>query len=138
MDAAVLVPLDAAPVIADGAPAVSQAPCEEAQALASALAQAQDWTPEILTLALASLGDIDLPAPAAPPRQAGRLAVLPTLYWVYGLDQAGLLQAARVRSRAGKSAWMCERSMRGSVSALVPGNGGRARPRIAQGCLRSY
>ena len=101
MDAAVLVPLDAAPVVVDRAPAasqapseVSQAPCDEAQALASALQQAQDWTPEILTLALASLGDIDLPAPAAPPRNAARLAVLPTLYWVYGLDQAGLLQAA--------------------------------------------
>ncbi|NKE67307.1 hypothetical protein RAMLITH_15890 [Ramlibacter sp. RBP-2] len=101
MDAAVLVPLDAAPADADAAPAASQVPGElsqapsgEAQALASALAEAQDWTPEILTLALASLGDIDLPAPAAPPRHAGTLAVLPTLYWVWGLDQAGLLQAA--------------------------------------------
>lgn len=94
MDAAVLVPLDAAPAATDGAPAVSQAPCEEAQVLAAALQQARDWTPEILTLALASLGDVDLPAPAAPPRNADMLAVLPTLYWVWGLDQAGLLQAA--------------------------------------------
>ena len=93
MDAAVLVPLDAAPAVEDAAP-VLQAPCAEAQALAAALQQAQDWTPEILTLALASLGDIDLPAPAAPPRNADMLAVLPTLYWVWGLDQAGLLQAA--------------------------------------------
>jgi hypothetical protein len=79
MDSVVLVPVDTAP---------------EAQVLALALAEAQDWIPQILTVALAELGDIDLPAPAVPPRGGEVLAALPTLYWVYALDQAGVLKAA--------------------------------------------
>ena len=93
MDTAVLVPVE------EQAPAAAQDdPCTEASSealsLALALQQAQEWTPQILGVALASLGDIDLPAPALPPRNATVLAVLPTLYWVQGLDQAGLLKAA--------------------------------------------
>lgn len=93
MDSAVLIPLeDAAPATAqDDQPAEA---CGEALSLALALRQAQEWTPQILGVALASLGDIDLPAPAVPPRNANALSVLPTLYWVQGLDQAGLLKAA--------------------------------------------
>ncbi|NML44203.1 hypothetical protein HHL11_10615 [Ramlibacter sp. G-1-2-2] len=82
MDSAVLVPL------------AEQDASEEALALSSALSAAQEWTPQILALALASLGDIDLPSPAVPSQNASVLAALPTLYWVYGLDQAGVLQAA--------------------------------------------
>lgn len=84
MDTPVLVPLEAADEEASG----------QALALAQALQDAQEWTPQILALALASLGDIDLPSPAAPPVNASVLAALPTLYWVHGLDQAGVLQAA--------------------------------------------
>lgn len=97
MDSAVLVPLE------ETASAAAQEELRttplaeassEALSLALALQQAQEWTPQILGLALASLGDIDLPAPATPPRNASVLSVLPTLYWVQGLDQAGLLKAA--------------------------------------------
>ena len=95
MDSAVLIPVDkerraARDDARDGQPVAS----EQAQALAMALQGAQEWMPQILGVALASLGDIDLPDPALPPRNAGVLSVLPALYWVYGLDQAGLLKAA--------------------------------------------
>lgn len=96
MEAALLVPADPAPP--EAAPAVSyavqQPASPEAEALAGALDAAQEWVPQILTTALASLGDIDLPAPAVPPRGADVLAAVPTLYWVFGLDQAGVLKAA--------------------------------------------
>jgi hypothetical protein len=95
MDSAVLVAADTPPDVAhDGPFDVQQAASGEAEALALALQHAQDWAPQILTLALSSLGDIDLPAPAVPSRSADVLSVLPTLYWVYELDQAGLLKAA--------------------------------------------
>ena len=67
----------------------------QALALALALERAQDWAPRILALALASLGEIDLPDPQVPPRSPGQLSALPALYWVYGLDQAGVLKAAQ-------------------------------------------
>lgn len=89
MDAAVLVPL--APPSASSQPPPADA---EAIGLALALYDAQGWQPQILTLALASLGDISLPEPQVPPRDATVLSALPVLYWVHGLDQAGLLQAA--------------------------------------------
>jgi len=73
---------------------VQQPAAPEAQALALDLRAAQEWTPQILTLALASLGDIDLPPPAQPTAGAAALAALPTLYFVHALDQAGVLQAA--------------------------------------------
>ena len=80
---AILVPVEDAPV-ADA----------DAVALGLALYDAQGWQPQIVALALAALGDIRLPEPAVPPRDAGVLGALPTLYWVFGLDQAGLLRAA--------------------------------------------
>ena len=80
---AILVPVEDAPV-ADA----------DAVALGLALYNAQGWQPQIVALALAALGDIRLPEPAVPPRDAGVLGALPTLYWVFGLDQAGLLRAA--------------------------------------------
>ena len=83
MEAAILVPV-ATPPAAD----------PDAVALGLALYDAQGWQPQIITLALASLGDISLPEPQVPPRNAGVLSALPALYWVHGLDQAGLLQAA--------------------------------------------
>ena len=86
---AILVPIEGAP--ATPPPSVSDA---EAVALELALYDAQGWRPQIVALSLASLGDIRLPEPALPPREAGVLGALPTLYWVYGLDQAGLLRAA--------------------------------------------
>jgi hypothetical protein len=77
-----------------GAAAVSAAPDAEALALAQALDAACQWPAEIAALALALLGDIRLPEPRVPSRNAGVLATLPVLYWVHGLDQAGLLQSA--------------------------------------------
>jgi hypothetical protein len=64
--------------------------------LSLALDAAQGWQPQIVALALGrpSLGDIRLPEPVVPPRDAGVLGALPTLYWVFELDQAGLLRAA--------------------------------------------
>ncbi len=95
MDSAVLVPVDPPPAPAAALSfEVQQPAAPEAQALALALREARDWAPQILTLALSSLGDLDLPEPAAPPPSADVLAVLPTLYWVHGLDEAGVLQAA--------------------------------------------
>jgi len=98
---ATLVPLDCAPA---AAPPVTEPPAAgvvvdravdtTAFALELALYDAQGWRPQIVALALASLGDIRLPEPALPPRDAGVLGALPTLYWVHGLDQAGLLRAA--------------------------------------------
>lgn len=89
MDIAVLVLPDAAQ---DDAPD----PDAHALALALALEQAQGWQSQIITLALAELGDINLPEPQLPPRNTGVLSALPALYWVHGLDQAGLLKAAEV------------------------------------------
>lgn len=66
----------------------------EALALAEALEQARGWQAETLAIVLAALGDINLPLPQVPPRSLNVLAALPTLYWVYGLDRAGVLQAA--------------------------------------------
>jgi hypothetical protein len=66
----------------------------EALALARALEDAGGWTEEIVALALADLGDIRLPEPRVPPRETAVLASLPVLYWVHGLDQAGVLHAA--------------------------------------------
>lgn len=109
MDAAVLVPLDAPGAVppdvqlpreATAAPAAQSArepaaaTCEVASALALALREAQEWLPQTLTVALASLGDINLPPLATPTVNASVLAVLPTLYFVHGLDEAGVLKAA--------------------------------------------
>jgi hypothetical protein len=96
MDSAVLIAIDppSAVALAQATDALQAESDPQAQALALALEQAQDWAPHILSLALASLGEIDLPEPQVPPLGASGLAVLPTLYWVYGLDQAGLLKAA--------------------------------------------
>ena len=95
MDRAALVAADTPRALPhDVAYEIQQPAFAEAQALAQALQLAQEWTPQILTTALASLGDIDLPPPAVPPRGSDVLAALPTLYWVYGLDQAGVLKAA--------------------------------------------
>jgi hypothetical protein len=95
MEAALLVPPGPAPEAAPPVSyAVQQPASAEAEALALALDAAQEWVPQILTVALASLGDIDLPAPTVPPRSADVLAAVPTLYWVHGLDQAGVLKAA--------------------------------------------
>ena len=100
---ATLVPLDRAPaaeasfgVVVDLAvdPVVDHIVDTTAFALELALYDAQAWRPQIVALALASLGDIRLPEPAVPTRDAGLLGALPTLYWVHGLDQAGLLRAA--------------------------------------------
>jgi hypothetical protein len=95
MDAAILVPLEPHAGAAVRANDTQPPPADaEAVALSLALYDAQGWQPQIITMALASLGDISLPEPLVPPRNAGVLSTLPTLYWVYGLDQAGLLQAA--------------------------------------------
>lgn len=104
MDAAVLVPLheaDTAVAAAfDGAScgavdgAVDHGFDAEALALARALADAGGWAEQIVALALADLGDIALPEPRVPPRETALLSTLPVLYWVHGLDQAGVLQAA--------------------------------------------
>ena len=95
MDCAVLVAADPPRALPhDVAYEIQQPAFAEAQALAQALQDAQQWTPQILTTALASLGDTDMPPPAVPPRGADVLAALPTLYWVYGLDQAGVQKAA--------------------------------------------
>ncbi len=90
----VLIPVESpsAPGTAPDGQAAENDP--QARALALALEEAQEWAPHILTLALAPLGDIDLPDPQAAPHSSGELASLPALYWVYGLDQAGLFQAA--------------------------------------------
>lgn len=66
----------------------------EALALVQVLDAAIDAATEVAVQALASLGDITLPEPALPTRDASVLATLPLLYWVHGLDQAGLLNAA--------------------------------------------
>lgn len=66
----------------------------EALALAQALADAGGWAEQIVALALADLGDIRLPEPRVPPRETAVLSSLPVLYWVHGLDQAGVMQAA--------------------------------------------
>ena len=81
---AILVPIESPPAPSD----------PEAVALGLALYDAKGWQPQIVALALASLGDFSLPEPQVPPRNAGVLSALPVLYWVHGLDQAGLLQAA--------------------------------------------
>lgn len=96
MDSAVLVAADTSLAVAQDVQADVQQTAHDpqAQALALALDDAQGWAPQILTLALASLGDIDLPDPQVPSRVMGVLSALPALYWVYGLDQAGLLKAA--------------------------------------------
>lgn len=90
---AILVPLEPARVAAPP-PAADT----EAVALGVALFDAQGWQPQIIALSITldrpSLGDIRLPDRAVPPRDAGVLGALPTLYWVHGLDQAGLLRAA--------------------------------------------
>ena len=104
---ATLVPLDRAPAVEVSADAVVDHAVDHsvefavdhfvdttAFALELALYDAQAWRPRIVALALASLGDIRLPELALPRRDAGLLAALPTLYWVHGLDQAGLLRAA--------------------------------------------
>jgi hypothetical protein len=65
-----------------------------AQALLLALDEAHAWPAQILSLALAALGDIHLPEPQGATRQPDLLSVLPALYWVHGLDQAGVLRAA--------------------------------------------
>jgi hypothetical protein len=88
MEAAALVPVD--PSCA--APPSDRDP--QALALAQALEAADGWQAAIVTLALADLGDIRLPDPVVPPHNAAVLSALPALYWVHGLDQAGLLQAA--------------------------------------------
>jgi len=54
--------------------------------------QADPW--QVVTLALADLGDIHLPDAQMPTRQVAVLASVSALYWVYGLDQAGLFRAA--------------------------------------------
>jgi hypothetical protein len=115
MDSAVLIPLDATQDAApEPGPARAQGASAEALLLSLALQDAQEWTPQILGIALASLGDIDLPDPAVPSRNAGVLSALPTLYWVHGLDQAGLLKAAE--SVAGL--WAS-----GSIQAPLPDRG---------------
>jgi len=86
MEVAALVPLEPATGPGDADP--------QALALAQALEAAADWTAEIVALALASLGDIRLPEPQVPPRSMATLSALPALYWVHGLDEAGLLRAA--------------------------------------------
>jgi hypothetical protein len=65
-----------------------------AQALLLALDEAQAWPAQILSLALAALGDIHLPEPQGAARRPELLSVLPALYWVHGLDQAGVWRAA--------------------------------------------
>lgn len=90
MEPAVLIPWQEAPAEALAAEELDP----EGQTLAAALEATEAWPGEILTLALAALGDIRLPEPAVPTRNAGVLAALPLLYWVHGLDQAGLLAAA--------------------------------------------
>ena len=98
MQAAILVPIEPRPAWPTAAPPPANpqplAADPDAIALALALYDAQGWQPQIVALALASLGDISLPEPQVPSRDAGVLSALPALYWVYGLDQAGLLQAA--------------------------------------------
>ena len=88
MEAAVLVPLESP----DAAPPDDADP--QALALVQALQSAEDWQPQIVALAFAALGDIVLPEPQVPSRNVGTLSALPTLYWVHGLDQAGLLRSA--------------------------------------------
>ena len=66
----------------------------EALLLSQALGHAESWHAEILSAALAALGDIDLPEPRQRTLSANVLAILPALYWVYGLSLAGLLQTA--------------------------------------------
>lgn len=95
MEPAVLIPWQEAQDVAPSS--VLLEPVErdpEGLALAAALEAAEPWPAEILTLALAALGDIRLPEPAVPTRNADVLAALPLLYWVHGLDQAGLLATA--------------------------------------------
>jgi hypothetical protein len=86
--AATLVPFEPAP----GVPAADEID-REARALAVALAAAVEWSSEILALALAELGDVTLPPPVGRAADAGTLAALPVLYWVRGLDEAGVLRA---------------------------------------------
>ena len=86
----------------------------EALALAQALEAAGGWAEQIVALALADLGDIQLPEPRVPPRETAVLSSLPVLYWVHGLDQAGVLQAADTVAGLWAS---------GAVNAALPDRG---------------
>src|SRR5882757_4362014 len=66
----------------------------QALALSQALAAADGWQGQIVALALDTLADLSLPEPLVPPRNASTLSALPVLYWVHGLDEAGLQRAA--------------------------------------------
>jgi hypothetical protein len=62
-----------------------------AKTLEAELQNAQAWALQILSCSLAVLGQIDLPDASTAPVNVQTLMTLPTLYWVHGLDQAGLL-----------------------------------------------
>jgi hypothetical protein len=66
-----------------------------ALSLASDLESAQHWGLHILSASLAVLGDLNLPDSAAqsPLQSAPSRMALPGLYWVDGLEQAGLFNA---------------------------------------------
>lgn len=114
MDAALLEPRE------PESAALDDTPDADALALAQALDEACTWPAEIATLALAAgpalrdIGDIRLPEPQVPSRSAGVLATLPVLYWVYGLDQAGLLNTAETTAGLWAS---------GSITVPLPDRG---------------
>lgn len=97
MEAAVLVPYHPPAPHDDNTTITAFAAMEtdpEGLALVQALIEAEAWPSQIIAAALADLGDIRLPEPKVPSRNVEVLSALPVLYWVFELDQSGLLRAA--------------------------------------------